>query len=84
MSSSKTPNRLVRKSKQNMDNALKSLEQAFLTEAARQEHERMLEFARITALHQRQTTLQIYPFSWPATMTQEMESHYGNEIVKKG
>lgn len=70
------PNRLRRRRKRSMTDALISLEQAFQAEAARQERERLIECARITALQEREATLRTCPVTWPATMIREMESHY--------
>jgi hypothetical protein len=71
------PNRLRRRSRQFMADALMSLGQAFRTEAARQERERVIECARTIALLDREITLHASPFSWPATMMQEMQVHHG-------
>jgi hypothetical protein len=70
------PNRLRRRRKRSMTDALISLEQAFQAEAARQERERLVECARIVALQEREAMLQTRPVAWPATMVKEMESHY--------
>jgi len=56
--------------------ALISLERACQVEAARQERERVIECARMLALHEREVTLRSSPFVWPATMVREMPSHY--------
>jgi hypothetical protein len=73
------PNRLRRRSRQNMMDALISLEHAFQAEAARQQRER-IENARIDALREREAALNSGALSWPVTMMQEMQSHYG-EVV---
>ena len=75
------PNRLRRRPREDITDALISLEQAFRAEAARQERERMIERARIIALNERQIALQAGGLSWPATMMQEMQSHYGDIVV---
>ena len=74
------PNRLRRRARQDINDALISLEQAFQAEAARQERERIIEYARITALNERQIALQGGALSWPATMMQEMQSYYGDVV----
>ena len=72
------PNRLRRRTQQNITDALISLEHAFQAEAARQQRERMIENARITALHEREAALHASALSWPVTMMEEMQSHYGD------
>lgn len=61
-----------------MTEALMSLKQAFEAEAARQERERIVDCARSIALLDREIALHAYPFSWPATMMQEMQVHHGD------
>ena len=60
--------------------ALISLERACQAEAARQERERVVECARMIALHEREVMLRSSPFVWPATMIEEMSSHYSYAI----
>ena len=74
------PNRLRRRSRQNMTDALISLEHAFQAEAARQQRER-IENARIAALHEREAALHADALSWPVTMMKEMQSHDGDVVV---
>ena len=75
------PNRLRRRSRQNITDALTALENAFKAEAARQQRERMIENARIAALHEREAALHAGALSWPVTMMQEMQSHYGDVVI---
>lgn len=75
------PNRLRRRSRQNITDALTALENAFKAEAARQQRERMIENARIVALHEREAALHAGALSWPVTMMQEMQSHYGDVVI---
>jgi len=80
------PNRLRRKSKQNLTTAeetsaaVNSLEYAFQGLAAQQERER-IESARATALQERQVLLQMHPEAWPSTFQEPMVANIGGVVV---
>lgn len=74
------PNRLRRKSKANLNDAVQALANAFQAEADRQQHERV-EIARLEALKEREAIFLSCPVSWPATMTEEMSDNYHHELV---
>ena len=74
------PNRLRRKSKANLNDALQALANACQAEADRQQHERV-ETARLEALKEREAIFLSCPVSWPAMMTEEMSENYHRQLV---
>ena len=74
------PNRLRRKSKANLNDALQALANAFQVEAERQQHEKV-ESARSAALKEREAIFLACPVSWPKMMTEEMSENYCRGLV---
>jgi hypothetical protein len=74
------PNRLQRKSKANLNDALQALANAFQVEAERQQHEKV-ESARLVALKEREAIFLACPVSWPMMMTEEMSENYCRGLV---